>query len=210
MATRRFVLAVVLAGLAGVGTAPAQDVQERSSSPGLTDILHQYTESSQPGAEHQQLDALVGSWSMEIRLLGEDGQSTRLSGRSDNRWVLGNRFVLAEAAAGPGESPVRSITLYGFDRAEHRFFSITLSNLSTGFAPATGTYDAANKSFVLSGRQRDAVTGIASFYRTLLRVEDRDRYVTEVFVDYGTRGPFKITETVFTREGAAVGGEDPR
>lgn len=205
MATGRVVLAVAWAGVACVSVASGQDVPPKaSSSPpaGLPELLLQYGEASQPGVEHGQLDGLVGSWGMEVRVLGENGQSTTFSGRSENRWVLGDRFVLAEATAGPKESPVESITLYGFDRTEQRFFSVALSNLSTGFAPATGTYDAASKSFVLSGRQRDPLSGLAAFFRTLLRVEGNDRYVTEVFVDYGTRGPLKIMETVFTRSGA--------
>lgn len=216
MVTSRIVLALGLISVAGVGLAEEPPTVGRAdgkarSAPGdagPAELIQQYRRASQPGAEHRQLDALVGAWDMDIHFIGEDGTTTRVPGRSENRWVLGRRFVLCEATTSRSDLPLESITIYGYDQTEQRFFSVGLSTLSTSFLPATGTYDAASHSFVLSGRQRDAVSGQAAFYRTVLRVENPDRYVVEVFVDYGARGPLKVLETVYTRSKATDPGSD--
>jgi hypothetical protein len=191
-------LSLVLAVTASGSDEPARAQALAPAAPTLEDDIARSMDASRPGAEQRSLDPLVGTWNVDLRWLGA-GRETRASGTSENRWILGGRFLLCESTAGDGPSRVEATTIYGFDGRQKRFFSLALNNLATSYEERSGTYDPVTQSFLLSGRERDESTGSVLVQRQVLKIEGPDRHVLSLYVDAGGRAPVKLVEAVFTR-----------
>lgn len=165
----------------------------------VDDEIVRYMAVSRPGAEHRWLDPLVGSWTVDLRWPGAGGAETRTTGISENRWILDGRFLLCESTAGDGPSRIDATTIYGFDNRQKKYFALGLHNLASYIMQPSGSYDTATHSFLLSGRERDEVTGGVLVYRELLKVEGPDRHVLSVYFDVPGRTPVRVIEAVYTR-----------
>ena len=178
-------------------TGAAQAPAARASA--VEDDIVRYMAVSRPGPEHRWLDPLVGSWTVDLLWLAAGGRETRTSGTSENRWILDGRFLLCETTAGEGPSRIDATTIYGFDNRQKKYFALGMHNLATYVMQPSGSFDPATQSFLLSGKERDEVTGSVLVYRELLKIEGPDRHVLRVYFDVLGRSPVKVLEAVFTR-----------
>ncbi len=195
-------LSLVLAAVAPAGAQalpPGQATAPAAPASAVEDEIVRHMAVSRPGAEHRWLDPLVGSWNIDLRWHSAGEAETRMSGTSENRWILGGRFLQCESTAGEGPSRIDATTIYGFDNNQKRFFSLAFHNLATSYRELSGSYDPVTASFLLSGKERNEVTGSVLVYRELLKVEGPDRHVLRVYVDIQGRAPVKVFEAVYTR-----------
>jgi hypothetical protein len=177
----------------------AAHAEQGAPSPRLEDTIARYRTATGPGTEHRSLEPLVGSWSLETTWRVAGQEPVRAKGTSENRLVLGGRFLLCEASSGEGDARIEAMSVYGFDARRKQFFAVMLDNLHTYPLQPTGNYEPATRSFVFSGKERDEVTGAAFAYRLLLRVESADRHTVELFVDVPGGVPLKVLDAVYTR-----------
>jgi hypothetical protein len=168
-------------------------------APGIEEEIVRYMAVSRPGAEHRWLDPLVGSWTVDLRWQVAGQAETRVTGTSENRWILDGRFLLCESTAGEGPSRIDAMTIFGFDNRQNKYFALGLHNLATYIMQLSGSYDPSTHSFLLSGRERNEVTGGVVVYRELLSIEGPDRYVLRVYSDVPGRSPVKVLEAVYAR-----------
>jgi len=195
-------MAAALPALEGqdkAGAAPPTTAQTPSPTSRMEDTLARSSVASRPGPEHQWLAPLIGSWTMEMTWYSPGAPPLRTSGTSENRWILGGRFVLAEATAGEGPAAIEDKTIYGYDRWERKFFSLGLRTVGAGLTQDWGFYDPVGHSFALSGKERDQTTGRLVVHRQLIKVQGLDRYSIDVFVDVPQRRPLKVLQIGFTR-----------
>src|SRR5262245_6166025 len=184
---RRLTLAGGLLVLAlGSGSGPTRAADERGASMQL-----------------RQLGSLAGSWSFEGKWQGADGKPARGSGTSENRWILGGRYLQCDASAqgAAGEHAESRIT-FGYDGRHEHYFALMMDNQTPYHLQPTGSFWAATRSFILSGKERDEASGLVFSYRLLLRVESPDRYVIEVFLDTPGPAPVSFFEATYTRREA--------
>lgn len=201
--------AVVLLASAGAVPLPLSNTKSAGpqaaaspaphGAPAMTEEIARAIDASRPGLEQQWLAPLVGRWKMDFTAYSPSRAPLSLKGTSDNRWVLGGRFLLSETSAGDGAARVEGMTVFGYDARERRFFALSLNNLGTGYKQWSGTYDPRDRSLILSGKQRDEATGTASVSRQQLKIEGPDRYSLRVFVDRPGRPPLRVAEAIFTR-----------
>jgi hypothetical protein len=168
-------------------------------APSIEEEIVRYMAVSRPGAEHRWLDPLVGSWTIDVRWQRAGRTETRVTGTSENRWILDGRFLLCESTAGDGPSRIDAMTIFGFDNRQKKYFALGLHNLATYITQPSGSYDPSTHSFLLSGRERNEVTGGAIVYRELISIEGPDRYVLRVYSDVPGRSPVKVLEVVYAR-----------
>jgi hypothetical protein len=184
---------------------PAQDAASVAAAEArVADEIAHYLTLARPGPENRWLEPLVGSWRTEVVWEAPGRQAARLVGSSENRWILGGRFLSCETVVGEGPSRVESTTIYGFDSTQRRFFAFTLTNLAGHVLQASGSYDPTSAGFLLSGRERDQATGGLFTFRERLSVEGSDRHVLRVYYDVPGGPPFKAVEAAYTRREASV------
>jgi hypothetical protein len=171
----------------------------RKPAPGKTeDEIARHITATRPGPEHQWLDPLVGSWKTDVTWYAPPSPPAHLKGTTENRWILGGRFLLSEGAVGEGASIVEGMTIYGYDTRERRFSAVGLNNLNVRTSQLSGIYDPVERSFLLTGKVNQEAGGFV-VYRHVLKIYGPDRYTLSVFFELPGRSPQKLFESSSAR-----------
>ena len=160
-------------------------------------------ELAKPGPEHEELGRLAGEWDQRLRYWPSPGaEPIELTGTSENRAILGGRFIESHSMASFGGEPMESMTMLGFDRRHGEYTLIGLDTQGTYWVTAQGPRQAGG-SIVMRGTDEQVTMAHTQVYDFVLRIESSNRYVIEiVFHDEAhTRGggPFRMMEIVHTR-----------
>jgi hypothetical protein len=119
-----------------------------------------------PGAEHERLKALVGTWSLTV-----DGEQTK--GRAVYKAILGGRFLTEEVKLPFSGMPFEWLGVYGFDKQKKKYTAVWVDNLDTNTEAAEGDADATGKVITLRGQHPDPRSGkMASFVWRISRDGD--------------------------------------
>jgi hypothetical protein len=183
------------------GRGPVEDPPTKPplATAGIEDQIARAIAASRPGPEHQCLEPLVGSWNSDLTWYAPPNPPLHLTGTTENRWILGGRYLLSEGAAGEGAWRVEGMTVYGHDPGERRFSAVGLNNLNSRANEQSGTYDPVQRSFILTGKERNQATGGLVVYRHLVKIHGPDRYSLSVFLDNPGRSAQKLFEGNFKR-----------
>ncbi|HZW10788.1 MAG TPA: DUF1579 domain-containing protein [Phycisphaerales bacterium] len=127
--------------------APASFVQpEDEMSP--EDMMAAMKELCEPVEEHELLKRMEGKWDCVAKFYmgGPDAPPTESKGSSDNRLVMGGRYVVQNFKMDEfmGE-PFEGMGIVGFDRAEGKYVNDWIDTWSTGIMSMTGEYDEATE-----------------------------------------------------------------
>jgi uncharacterized protein DUF1579 len=153
---------------------------------------------ARPSVDHDRLDVLSGTWSFEQTLLVPGKAPERTVGTSENRWVLGNRYLECRAREGPDGA--ENLQIYGFDTQRRLFFSVAVGSRGTGYRNLEGFYDQPTRSFILLGKDPGDGRNPGPKLRQILHIESRDRHVIELFLIGTGQLPRKVAEITFTRQ----------
>jgi len=157
------------------------------------------SEARPPAAELRFLEPLEGRFKIEMSsaLPGRDKQTAH--GSCVNRFILASRFLQMECSMGEAEARRDSVVVFGFDERKRQFFALALDSVRNYYLQPWGNYDQAAHSFILNGKERDDSSGSVMTYRVRLRVEGRQAYHLEAFLDVPPGAPLRIVEAVYTR-----------
>lgn len=152
-------------------------------------------------ADHDRLDALSGRFHFERTTTAVPGRpAERATGWSENRWILGDSYLecrLREAGTATDEA---AVVTYGFDLRRRSYFVLAVATRGTSYLNLEGFWDEPTRSLVLLGKDSGDGKTPSPKLRMILRIENRDRHVVELWVIVTGRLPQKFSETVFTRE----------
>jgi hypothetical protein len=153
-----------------------------------------------PSAEHERLDLLAGTFRFERTTSLPGRPPERTTGVSENRWILGNRYLECRSSEGEGASASESVITYGFDIRRRVYFAFVLGSRGTNYQNLEGFYDEPAHSFVLLGKDPGDGRVPGPKLRQVVRLEGRDRYVVELFVVTAGRLPQKAIEITYIRQ----------
>jgi hypothetical protein len=161
-------------------------------------------ELAKPGAEHKQLEGLVGGWDMEVKYWAQPGKPPMtFKGTCQNRMILGGRFLVSEGKSGEGQVATETMTIIGYDRRHKKYTTIGLDTMGTYWVTASGPYDDSRKAIVMYGEDIDPMLGTQK-YDIVTRVIGPNQYVVEIiFKDAGHTGgakELKLVEITNTRK----------
>ena len=186
-------IAAAIAGsfaLAVECAAPRQSPDEQMA--GLLEL-------SRPTPEHHMLDDLVGDFAFEVRFQFPGEAPSTWSGSSENRWVLGGRYLHCQSRSQKGDLVVESLKMLGFDARAREFTSTTFDTLATSAVQARGSFDRSTRTIAFQGENRDPKTGTRERFTEVLRIQDRDHYVREIWGLGGAGEPLKLVDASYTR-----------
>lgn len=192
-------LAIGLPQAAIDAAAQAPDKAQAAPQARIQDTLARYQTWSRPGPEHGWLSPLEGEFRAKVTWRAMGQEHLLATGVCHNRFILGGRFLEVKLESGEADSRFEGLTLYGYDSRKRQFFALSMDNLSTRFLQPWGTFDPVTRSLIMSGKDRDEVTGAAIKYRLHLKIESQERHVVQVFLDGATGPPVKILDATFDR-----------
>jgi hypothetical protein len=104
------------------------------------------------------LSRLVGSWQGTLlHRAGADQPFQQLAGTSDNRWVLGGRFVEMSLRAGTSGDTWSAVFYIGYERAERRHVLVSLEPGDRRVTTRLGDWHLDHNRLLLTSSQSRAV-----------------------------------------------------
>ena len=202
-------------GVSGLASAqePAQPPEalrrlQQMSPEQLQQLMRRHAEASMPGAEHERLGRLAGSWRVHTQVWPQPGaEPITIPGRARAEMILGGRFLSLHLDSGAGEDAAQAVHVIGFDRRAGEYTILALDTTGTYWVSARGAAGAEESRIVMSGSDYDPIFEQEQLYDMVLTMTDEDHFTFEVvFKDpMHTRGgpPFRMVEASFTRAAEA-------
>ncbi len=204
--------ASVVLGLAGVAVGAGLVVagegcgscEAKKMTPEQEAMMAKCMEAGKPGAGHQVLAGMVGTWNHTIKGWMEPGGEPCVSaGTSEIRWILGGRFIEQRVTGKcPMGQPFEGLGIVGFDNVTQEYQGIWTDSMSTAMMTGTGTYDAATKTITDRGTFSCPMMGKKCAYRSTTRFVDKDHFTFEFFCAGPDGKEFRMMEIQYVRSAA--------
>jgi len=153
-----------------------------------------------PGAEHKNLEYMIGTWDVTLKLwMAPEAPAQESKGSSTAEWILGGRYTRYTFTSDFMGMPFEGRGVTGYDNIEQKYFSIWLDNMSTHALKDSGTYDAATKTFNFVGEFKDA-TGKTIKARNVIKVVSNDQHVMTFYHTEPGKPEQKVMELTYNRK----------
>jgi hypothetical protein len=173
--------------------------QEKKKSakkmPSQEEMMKRWTESMTPGAQHKMLEESVGTWDAEVKMWmnGPTGEPTVSKGTSENKMVLGGRYLQQDFTGDMMGQPFIGTGFTGYDNFKKKFFGFWIDNMSTGMSTMDGVLDKDGKTCTMWGKMDDPMSGQKDKkVKYVTRFVDKDTQIFETY-DVSTYGDKKPT-----------------
>ena len=193
-------LAFALLALCALATTASRAVSdEPPASPG--DMMKLMEKYAKPGPHHAELGALVGTWDVEVRVMG--GQPAK--GTAETKWWLKDRFVETRINV-PKRLMGRDIefvTLSGWDNYKKKWVGTHASSMGTNLIHHEGVVvDPTGKVMVTYGTLDEYLTGEHDkAVKYVTRMLGPDSHVVEVWdLAIGENGGIVFSFTLTRRK----------
>jgi len=182
MIRKQALFATALAALLPSAPLAAQETVAPAMTPEQQAMMEAYQKAGTPGAEHQKLAAMAGTYELTVRAWHAPGAPpTTDTGTATRKTILGGRVMVEEVASQMMGQPYTGQGLHGFDNVTGKYWATWSDNMSTGLMVSEGTCDA-NGACAFTGTYNDPVSKKPLASRMTTRWTDAN---TEIFEMYG-------------------------
>jgi len=151
-----------------------------------------------PGPQHAALQAMEGGWKAVVKSYNAPGEPAVSEGVSENRMILGGRYLEQRFQSTMMGQPFEGYGLTGYDNAAHRYTYLWVDNMSTSLMTGGGTMDETGKTLTATATM-PGPNGTPMESRIVTKIVDAD---THVFSMYGLMGGKEqlMMEITYTRK----------
>ncbi len=204
---RMSMLSTVLVLALAVLIAGASLAQEKKKSakkmPSQEEMMKRWQESMTPGDGQKKLEAMVGAWDAEVKMWmsGPTGEPTISKGTSQNKLVLGGRYVEQDFTGEMMGQPFNGLGYTGYDNFNKKYVAFWIDNMSTGMSTMDGHLEKDGMTYLMWGKMDDPMTGQkGKKIKYVTKVVGNDTMVFETY-DIATYGDKKPTmQITYTRK----------
>src|SRR5258708_18150384 len=152
------------------------------------------------GPQHKMLDGMVGDWNAKTTMRRQPGAPPALSeGTSENRWILGGRYVEQKFTGTFMGAPFSGVGYTGYDNVKKQYWGTWIDSMSTSVMHSIGsTTD--GKSWTFDSTMADPMTGKDGPVQQKIAVVDHDHHVWEMWAPGPDGKMFKMMEITYTRK----------
>jgi hypothetical protein len=184
LAALQCALALVLAAAPLAAAEKAAKADAPKADPAQDAAMAEMMKYAAPGPGHEVLKSMVGTWEASVKMLGGPGEPTVTPGTSENRLVLGGRYLEQRFTSTLFDQPFEGWGLMGFDNRRGVYTNVWVDNSSTEVLTGDGSWDAATKTMTAS-MKGTGPDGKVMTMRNVTRVVDADTHVFSMFSDMG-------------------------
>jgi hypothetical protein len=139
-----------------------------------------------PGDGHRRLAPMVGTFVTKSRLwMSPDGPPSEGIGVSENRLVLGGRYLEQNYRATMMGMPFEGIGYTGYDNARKKYVGTWMDTAGTGIMNSVGIGKPSDRDIAFAATSFDPRSGAEIAFRCVVRVQDQDHHTFEMWA----RGP---------------------
>lgn len=194
-------LVVVLLSIALPAAAQEEmEMQAPEMSAEEAAMMETWTKAMTPGPQHEMLAKGAGEWKFTIRSwMDPEAEPMESVGTAVRSMELGGRVAREVVTATFMGEPFEGIGRTGYDNLTGKWWSTWTDNMSTSVMVMEGDWDEETQSWTFVGEGPDIMTGGKKTMKLVLRMENEDREVGEMY-EAGPDGEMhKTMEIVYTR-----------
>lgn len=182
--------------------ALAQDKKAPAMTPEQMKEMETYMKAGTPGAPHQALAAMAGSYDLKIKSWHEaSAPPMEESGTATRTMILDGRVLVEDVKSTMMGAPFSGHGMMGYDNVTGKYWSLWMDSMSTGVMKSEGSCDA-KMACNFAGSWNDAMKKGPVQSRMTCRWTNP---MTEVFEMYGPGKDgkeFKMMEITYTKKPA--------
>jgi hypothetical protein len=193
-------LTMVLMACVAMGDEKAKKAA-KAAPPDEKAMMEAMTKAATPGEPHKKLDSMIGTWDTKVTMWMDPSKPPAEStGTSENKWVLGNRYVQQTFEGTFMGQPFSGMGYTGYDNITKKYTGTWMDTGSTAMMNMTGKADAAGKVMTFSGTMNDPMTGKACKLTSKVTVADNDHHTMEMWGPDPTGKVYKMMEITYVRK----------
>lgn len=187
----------LLVGAAGSHLVASPSGAQPEGEMSMEQMMEAMKQASMPGEHHEALAPLVGEWEVEAAFTMPDGQEMTSTGRAENQWLLGDRFV-GQHYEGPFMGmDFEGYGAIGYHKEKGEYVSVWMDNFGTGMLIESGKPGTDPKTITTEGSYQSMMG--EQKMRHVTRIISNDKHVLE-FHEPGPDGQMRKTGTLtYTR-----------
>lgn len=206
MKSRFSVTAVALALtalLASAAVAQEKGTPSKGKKPaGAPDekaMMEMMQKAGTPGEAHKKLEAMVGTFDAKVKMWMDPSKPPDEStGISENKWVLGDRFVEIQYTGTFMGQPFTGIGYQGYDNTTKKYVGTWMDSASTGMMMSTGGMT--GNTMTTTAMVADPMTGKMTKITDKVVVADNDHHTMEMWGPGPTGKNYKMMEITYIRK----------
>ena len=164
-------------------------------------MMEVYTKLATPGAPHQMLAGMGGSWDAKTKFWTEPNKPpTESKGTCEQKMILGGRFLQQEFTGDMMGSPFTGIGVTGYDNHTQKYVSTWMDSMGTAILVFEGKASADGKTITQESRYDDPIKGPVK-WRSVTRSMDSNTWLFEMYETGKSGKEEKMMEITYTRKG---------
>jgi hypothetical protein len=204
----RLLIPVVTMALAGAPTCladekpkPASKAGAPAGMPSQEEMTKAWMAAATPGEAHKKLEPFVGSFTVKTKMWMDPSKPPEeTGGTSENKWVLGGRFVEQRVEGTAMGQPFAGIGYTGYDNYKKKYIGSWTDSMGTMMMTSTGTADASGKKFTFWSTVDDVVMKKTVKVKSQATIVDNDHQTYEMWSPAPDGKMFKSLEVQYTRK----------
>ena len=200
MKVRVWVGIVMLAGLTGAALGADKPKKAAAGPPDEKAMMEAMTKAGTPGDAHKKLEPFVGTFDTRVKMWMDPSKpAEESSGISENKWVLGNRWIEQRFEGTFMGQPFSGIGYTGYDNVKKKYVGTWMDSASTAMMTSMGTADASGK-MTMVGMMDDPMTRKSMKVTSKITMPDKDTQIMEMWCPGPTGKVYKMMEITYTRK----------
>jgi len=197
---------LVIAGFTGGVAFGGGDEKAKKAEPaaGAMDekaMMEAWAKYSTPGEAHKKLEQFAGTWDTSVKMwMQPNAPAQESKGVSENRMVLGGRYLEQRYEGTFMEQPFTGMGYTGYDNYKKKYVGTWMDSMGTGMMNAMGTADASGKTMTFTGEMDDFMAGKTQPFKETMTVVDNDHHVFEMWSPAPDGKMFKTMEIHYMRK----------
>ena len=166
----------------------------------MSEMTAVYQKLAAPGAPHELLAGMAGSWNARSKMWMEPGKPPmETSGTCEQRMILGGRYLRQEFTGDMMGTTFNGLGITGYDNHKESYVSTWMDSMSTAIFFFEGTAGPDGKTITQTCRYDDPVKGPLK-WRSVTKIVDHDTHLFEMFVTDKSDKEEKMMEITYTRK----------
>lgn len=161
------------------------------------------------GENHKLLEKMAGYWTTKVKFrMAPDQPWMESTGICESKPWFGGRFLHTTYKGDMMGQEFNGMALMGYDNIAKEFQSTWIDDMTTGFMNLSGSYDAASKTFTMSGECSCPTTGGKKITKEVIKLTSADAYTMD-FYDLDEKGNEFVSMTIAYTRAAAPKADKP-
>lgn len=194
-------LLVSPSGFAEEKAKPAAKAAKPAAAPSQDEMMKAWMAVASPGDAHKKLEAVVGTFTAKTTMTMDPTKPPEVTeGVSENKWILGGRFVEQRFEGQAMGQPFSGIGYTGYDNYKKKYVGAWMDSMGTMIMTSTGSADASGKKITSWSTVDDVMMKKTVKVKSVATITDNDHHVFEMWSPAPDGKMFKSLEIQYTRK----------